>query len=544
MSKPIPDLLRFVPFGQVAVPQGMFRSHMGQRLEFTGYTVVVSQGLAPYSKQAARLLRVSVGAGIVLRLFHGLYGRSMWADEACLALNILHRSFRQLAGSLDFHQAAPLGFLWLEKVETLVLGTSDLSFRLPLVAAGIVSLFLFARVVWDVVPTSGALVSVGLFAFSWPLARYSSELKPYGMDVLAGVCVWWWFLWMKQGCRDRLCAVASGVAGGLLIWFSFPAALILASAGLVLMWREIRDRDRGRFTKLLCIGGIWFASGLIAYVTTIRPVSEDSYLIDFWRSTFMPWPPWSSQWLHWVPNTGAAILRNTLGLPLSPLAAVALVTGVVSLIRRRTDVAVFLLLPIGFSLVASALGRYPFTGRFLLFAAAAMFAFLGEGVAVAVQLVDSKPAVIAVWLLVLALVFQPVWLAAAHVVGPGSPQETKFLLHELSERVSPASTLILDGALLCPYRRYRERFHLTDLDYRVVRQTLEGRSTDEVIVESIGRNSRGKELWLLLSDLGRLDPSSVSQNLTSLNGVAFHRAGALRAKGVVLFWYRCSQDPE
>ena len=53
--------------------------------------------------------------GTLLRLTQYLSNRSLWLDEANLALNIVNRSFLQLLKPLDNNQGAPIGFLMLER---------------------------------------------------------------------------------------------------------------------------------------------------------------------------------------------------------------------------------------------------------------------------------------------------------------------------------------------------------------------------------------------------------------------------------------------
>jgi hypothetical protein len=64
--------------------------------------------------------------GLGLRLAQ-YAGRSLWLDEALLALNIIHRPIGGLFRVLDYHQGAPLGFLLLEKMATklVVMVNSD-----------------------------------------------------------------------------------------------------------------------------------------------------------------------------------------------------------------------------------------------------------------------------------------------------------------------------------------------------------------------------------------------------------------------------------
>ncbi len=64
----------------------------------------------------SKSITISVGFvifGVVVRLVQYLNNRSIWFDEANLALNIVNRSYFQLLSPLDNNQAAPPGFLWI-----------------------------------------------------------------------------------------------------------------------------------------------------------------------------------------------------------------------------------------------------------------------------------------------------------------------------------------------------------------------------------------------------------------------------------------------
>ena len=57
-----------------------------------------------------------IGLGGLLRIRQYLHYRSLWGDEASLAFNLVNRSFVGLTKLLDYHQAAPVGFLFIEKL--------------------------------------------------------------------------------------------------------------------------------------------------------------------------------------------------------------------------------------------------------------------------------------------------------------------------------------------------------------------------------------------------------------------------------------------
>ena len=77
--------------------------------------------------------------GIVLRLRQYLLNRSLWSDEASLAVNLVTRSFGELTQLLDYHQAAPIGFLFIEKLFIIIFGNHDYVMRLFPLFAGILA---------------------------------------------------------------------------------------------------------------------------------------------------------------------------------------------------------------------------------------------------------------------------------------------------------------------------------------------------------------------------------------------------------------------
>lgn len=67
--------------------------------------------------------------GVILVLFQLLYNRSLWGDEAKLALNIINKSYLELFQPLDNGQVAPILFLQIEKIFTTIIPNSEIGLR-------------------------------------------------------------------------------------------------------------------------------------------------------------------------------------------------------------------------------------------------------------------------------------------------------------------------------------------------------------------------------------------------------------------------------
>src|SRR5690606_8442193 len=124
-----------------------------------------------------------IALGVFLRLRQYLANRSLWVDEASLALNIIHRTFAELVQPLDYEQGAPLGFLFIQKFFVLVFGNQEYVLRLFPLISGIVSTYLIYRIASEYFGKFGIFATF-LFAISEWMIYYSSELKQYSSDVM------------------------------------------------------------------------------------------------------------------------------------------------------------------------------------------------------------------------------------------------------------------------------------------------------------------------------------------------------------------------
>lgn len=316
---------------------------------------------------------------LFLRLDYFAPGRSLWLDEAMLGLNIQRQSLLGLFHPLLYGQAAPLGFLLLQWLLHHLLGGSDDLLRVVPLLAGLALLpmvFLLAR-------QDGsrplAWLALALVALAPEQVRYSSELKQYSLDALVAAYLMWCFGETVKQPNDPRSRSRLVLSGALAVWFSHPSVFVLAGLGgsvLVLRWRELRDPAFLRFWA--GVGAAWVISFAVLYMVQLRHVADDPVLVDFWRRNFAPLPPWS-HW-RWYRVSLPGVLNFLFSFHAGVLPSALLLLGIASLWQRRRPLAVAVVLTLLVTLVASALSRYPFYGRFLLFLTPAAALALAEGV--------------------------------------------------------------------------------------------------------------------------------------------------------------------
>jgi len=360
--------------------------------------------------------------GIVLRLRQYLLNRSLWSDEASLAVNLVTRSFGELTQLLDYHQAAPIGFLFIEKLSIVIFGNHDYVMRFFPLLAGILAVYLIYKISRASFGTFG-LFAVSIFAISWWLVHYSSELKQYTSDItvalllvyLAGNC-----LKEKAGVRDFLIL---GVAGAIVIWVSHPSVFIMVGIGLALVLEKLTRKEFVPWAWILGIGLGWLASFGLEYLVSLRHIVADEYLINYWRRTYVPIPPWSDK--RWFVDTYYSFLffafhRADNVMAFATLALTAI--GALSLLIRDRKTALLVISPFVMVTIASALHRYPLKNRFMLFLIPFALLLMAEGFRGIYWLVAKwKPGFAAVFsgILALAVVWQIVPITYEKAISGG-----------------------------------------------------------------------------------------------------------------------------
>ncbi|MGE5378539.1 MAG: glycosyltransferase family 39 protein [Bacteroidota bacterium] len=478
--------------------------------------IAKSRQFLTWEKAAVALLFL---LGIVLRLRQYLTGRSLWADEAMLALNIVNRNFAGMFKPLEYDQGSPVGFLLVEKVANLLLGRNEYALRLFPLLAGILSIWLFYLLLRRVTRGAGLLTALALFALNPRLVYYSSEVKQYIVDVtvtIALLLVAAPFLETKWRKRDFGWLA---LAGFLALWFSHPALFVLAGIGLTLVLIFLQRRDFRNLWYVLGVGIFWLLTIGFLYFLILRDLRQNAYMQEYWQGAFLPMPPWSD------PGWFARSLNENIGLQFGIPYAVYLVFGlmlagwvVLWMTKREYAMAFGFILLV--TLIASALMLYPVFERMVLFLIPVGLVLLGKSIEYIHQWIQNPRSAGTAVTIALAgfLIFGPLVKSAGYFVEPKYYEHIRPSMEFLQSAWRPGDALYVSNGAVPAFEYYAPLYGLAQADFissnrtdyqdpaNITGQieTLKGRSRVWVLMSHAYEKGSFNEKNFILSDLKQL----------------------------------------
>jgi len=216
--------------------------------------------------------------------------RPMWVDEEMLALNVRDRTFTQLTGSLWLDQSAPLGWLTLDRLIFIIVGTGERAVRLLTTLFGIATIGTAFWIGRRWLSPIAATILVALCAFGEWIVFFTLEAKHYSADTFLALLLPALAAWVFDDDEHAILrrAVAWWTAAAIGLWFSNGALFVTpgcAASMCALIWR----RNGFRVAAIAAFAGlIWAASFAIDYVLVLKPALGNAYLNTYWAFAFPP----------------------------------------------------------------------------------------------------------------------------------------------------------------------------------------------------------------------------------------------------------------
>jgi hypothetical protein len=425
--------------------------------------------------------------------------RSLWLDEVMLARNITDRSFLGLLSPLDHDQAAPVGFLLLQKLVVAALGPSEWAFRLVPLLASLASLVLFARLTRRFAGPVAGCVVLAMFACSPHLVTAFD--KQYAVDVWSAlVIVALWFRVSDRG--DRVSEyLVYAVAGAGLVWMSHPAPFVLAAAGGVLGIHRLATRQWRSAAWTGAAITTWLVSFGVNFWLCSRHVRDNGFLLAYWRGAFPPAAGLAAN-LRWVGETLWTTVRYPGHFWSSHLGMGLILLGVIAL-RRRPQCLGLLVIPIAAALVGAEARAYPFGLRLVMFLVPSLYWLAAAGL-------DALFARRPVWLrgagvaAAAGLLFVPLRDAPKMIVSPFRWEESRDVLAAVGERVRPGDVIYVHPNAVHAFAFYGRLLPLGGVT------VIDGARGEPEARRQLAGLPAGCRVWLLhtFQDVGPILPMS------------------------------------
>ncbi len=309
--------------------------------------------------------------GVLFSLVQFLNNRSLWLDEASLALNIIAKSPGELLKPLDLNQVAPILYLQITKMLSLITPNAEYGLRLFSLIGFWASMALFYKSLRILFKQNFLVViALTLFVFNHSLIYYSSEVKQYMADVL--VAVSFLYLVLRSDMLTNAECILFAISGTVAIYLSNIAPFILFSSGVYLMFRHWPCIDKKYLYKLMLIGTVWMIAFIVYYLLFVHEHPTRTFMKEYWHNegSFLPKNLFSAEFIAFfiekIKSQGYFALSGFWLLSAGLLTFAG--AGVVYMVRNhRLGLILLLLLPAFLHLALSACQMYPFARRLTLY---------------------------------------------------------------------------------------------------------------------------------------------------------------------------------
>lgn len=450
----------------------------------------------PITARVALWLLVLFGVAVLLRNY--LLPITFFLDETFILFNIVEKDIADYAGPLHHYQIAPMGFMLAVRAAIEVFGLDEWSARLVPLAAGVLSLPLFALLIRRMcAPLPGLLMLLG-WLLSAEFMLQACRVKPYTLDVLFALLGLWvglWLLGRRCGVKETLLAALIAASG---VWFSVSFYLMLPGVGLVLLASRLRAGWWRDLLGLSVVAAAGLLSGAAHYFWVLVPqkLAGDTaeYMDAFWAGGFLP-APWAHPYRLIVRLE--VVIGRASGLGLAGLVMALAVLGFVLALRRRDHRAWVVAMPVVVAVLASGLRVYPLEDRLTMFMGPSILILVAWGLMGVRQAFAGKLGVGLMLAAGLLMVSRPLGgLAQAEFADDVLP-----VLEYVHEHLEPDQRVYLYYGAHNPYDFYRTHMDPA-LNFDPERTVRGGEHRDDWTgyqqeVQSL--QQAGQDVWFIIS---------------------------------------------
>lgn len=257
-------------------------------------------------KKTADLIGLCIAlAGIFVSISMNFADRSLWLDEAMLAYSFSERDLGNLTkGIFEWEQSAPVLYLYLVKILTLIFGNTEFVLRSFSIACYIFVLFFSAYLAKRLFGVKYPILLAAFLANMNFMLEYANQFKQYMAE-----CVWvllvlfvydrykekalaWWkmmlfFMLFIWGANP-----ACFFIGGVLLYEFLTGIFLVEKSKKNSEMSECMKSEGWRLVKNSLLTGVGVGiSFLTYYIYWLRGTATSSVMQDYWQNADFPLIP-------------------------------------------------------------------------------------------------------------------------------------------------------------------------------------------------------------------------------------------------------------
>ncbi|MDD3924987.1 MAG: glycosyltransferase family 39 protein, partial [Erysipelotrichaceae bacterium] len=295
-----------------------------------------------------------IGFSIVIVALLYLTDRSLWIDEAMLAYSFTERNLTNLVNSpFALNQSAPVLYLYLVKLITMIFKTSAFSLRIFSFSAYLISLYLIYLIAKDLFKLKYPLLVVAFCANMRILIYYANEFKPYMSDVMVVLLVL--YLYHRYVIK-KLKLYQLIIIYMLFIWLSNPALFFIGGVLAYEFFNSLYHKDHQRSKQVILGGVLVLVSFVSYYFFWLKATANDPYMISFWAYHRFPLLLTDFADLYKLLRLSGALIAD-MSYNIVLISILIIAGGIIS-IYQTSRYHIIIYLSIFLALLASYLGKY------------------------------------------------------------------------------------------------------------------------------------------------------------------------------------------
>ncbi len=295
--------------------------------------------------------------------------RSIFLDEANLIRNYAEKSYAALFEHLAYQQYAPPLFSVMMKGVFSLWGINELSARFFPLLCGLGLLWAFYKLGNRFLSPFALLLAFFFIGLDKIFIDYATECKQYASDAFIAVLL----LLSTQKISYPHFTLKSAffwcITGSLAIWFSMSSVFVLAGVGAYYLYFFITEKNYIALRQFLMVGVLWVAQFAAYFLLVLKSDAQSSNLQLFHNDFFFAFPPHSLADCNVLIQQLGGILNSIFGKTVvaALLGTLGIAFGVWHLWKENKAHFLLLVVPIVFTLAASALHYYSIIVRLTLF---------------------------------------------------------------------------------------------------------------------------------------------------------------------------------